>query len=654
MEFDKTISLVEGQIEEVQIEEGERQNVPLKSQRQSWRHICLLLISIFLIGFCFSVGKVNHVWAQDSEEKGGPSRLFTADQMKTIETNATTANSSGWRKNMGPFFSITKIVLFLIVFWLWVATSGWANCDAERLGDEERLKWNTILVAVFPTAFLIGFLVPIFWVGYPVTVLGFMIPIFCYISHRNNGKLEADKVMTPGHIWFVVRRTCGAKIKKQKQAYELGSPIYFKAGGKGLDKDILNGRTILARNNPGYVFFKEIAYVAIKRNATAIGLEFIDEELKIQYEIDGVWHSIEEGIFRKPLSPEEVESMAVAIKTLVGANPEDHRSRQAGLFSIEYDRKKKLDADFMSQGTKSGGEQFIIHFILKKITFTTLEQLGMLPSEQTEFKTMINADKGLVLLAAQSGQGLKTMTDVAFNVADRFTRDFVTVEDLQHPYLVIENVTLTAYDSSKKQSPIDVLPDVFFKEPKVLLIRDLINKETLSLCCEEVKNDRLIISTFRGKDAAETLMQVLRTGINPQLVAETLYGIVAQRLVRRLCPSCKEEIPVSPQLLVRLGMEPDAVETIFRKRIRPELEPGEKDTYVPCEDCHEIGYIGRCGVYDMLLINDEIRHIITANPSAEAIRKAAIAAGQKGFMAHGGELVAEGITSVEELQRIMK
>lgn len=625
----------------------------------------LYKLSFFLLAlFVTVVFCSGQAIAQGPPTGGEIKRIFSKEEMDQIKKEAQNAQSQGWRttgiakasepKVQGHFFSATKIGLYLILFWLWVATTSWANNDAELLTDLSRPKWNRYLVTVFPIVFFLSLLVPFFFAGYPIAVIGFLVPIIGYVKHRNADRLEAEKVMTKDHIAFVLKRLSGAKIKQQKASYELGAPIRLESGGKGIDSETLNGRTILARNKPGFNPFREILYRSLKRNATSVVFDFNAETVNVQFELDGVWHKIEDA-FKMPPTREEADGIAEAAKLLVGLNIADRRNRQHGLFHIKYDRnfKKKMDADITSQGTKTG-EQIIIRYIVKKIQFSSFADLGMSKESEEKFRNFLRADKGLLILSALPGQGLKTMTDVAFNVADRFTRDFVTVEDAQNPYLPIENLLTQTYDSSKGETPVSVLPDVFFKEPKVLLLRDMVNKETLELCCEEVENDRLIVTTIRAKDAADTIMRVLSTGIDPKLFSERLIGVISQKLVRRLCPSCKEDIDPNPQILKHLGIKPGSVSDLYRKRVHPQLEPGEKDTYVPCPDCHEIGYIGRNGIYDILEVNEEIRQIIANNPSVEAIRKAAFASKQYGYILDGGKLVADGTTSFEELTRILK
>lgn len=592
-------------------------------------------------------GKCFKVW------KGG--LRYSDESIGKIEEMGKGAQA-GWRKGSGHFFSFTKLTLLTLLFWLWVATSGWINNDTQRQVDLHRVEWNYSSILIFPTAFVITLFLPVFWIGFPILVLSWLVPVMVYVHHRNTGLLAADKVMTPDHLWFLARRMMFMNVEPKKAAYETGSPIHLFAAGKNVSDEAKKGRTIAARNFSGFPHFKELVYQGIRRNAMMIRVESSLSQTNFFFFIDGVWIPIRD-VFdqtsRRPVSPEEGQAMIAAMKVLVGGNTDEHNRRQGGEFLIQYDGKKKMDALLVSQG-KGGAEEVLIQFQLLSLPFFTLEELGMMPDRQASLRKILNAERGLCVLSAASGQGLRTFTNVAFTVADRFTRDFVTVEDRQKPYMVIENVPLAAYDSAKKETPMTVLPDVFFKEPKVLLIRDMINLETLKLCCEEIQNDRLIVTTFRGVDSADTIMKMLRTGISPKLLADALTSVVTQRLIRRLCPKCKEAIPAQPEVLRRLGLNPQTTPTLYRKRVRPVVEPGQKDVYIPCSHCMEIGYWGRAGVYDVVNMTDEIRQIISTKPSADAIRRAAAKSGDRGYFIDGAQLVGAGITSFDELRRFMQ
>ena len=328
----------------------------------------------------------------------------------------------------------------------------------------------------------------------------------------------------------------------------------------------------------------------------------------------------------------------------------------AGQFFIEYDKrggkKKKMAAKLLVQ-TKGSGESAFIQFERLAIRFGSYEKMRVGAKRAEQLKSLLVQPKGLIVFAAPPGQGLRTFTEVSLCETDRFTRDAATVEDVRHPYLPIENLPLTTYDSSKGETPMTVLPGVFFKEPKLLLIRDIVNKETLRLCCDEIQNERMIITTLRAKTSAQALMLLLRIGVDPKVLADSLTAVVTQRLIRTLCPECKEEIPATEEMCRRVGIPPGRVKSFYRRRVHVPPETG-RDLYVPCKYCMETGYHGLAGLYDVIVVNDLIRQIMTTKPSEEAFQRAAMKTGGGTFLSDGVRMLAEGMTSFDELSRVLK
>jgi len=577
---------------------------------------------------------------------------------------AKEATTNGWRGGRGVSICPIKLAILLVLYLAWVATTGWCNNDSEKLGDPDQSYWNGLNMIAFCSAMIVALFVPIYWVGMPLVLVAWLVAIFVYIKTRNKDLLDADKVMTPGHIVFWFRtRVLKQKVKPKPMPYEGGSEIQLEGTGLGLDERAKLTRTVNSRNfngSVGYNRFRELLYHALHARATEILIEFGAEETKFQYQIDGVYHFIEDA-FKKPWVREEADDVAQAAKILIGGNPQDRRGRQSGVFKMLYDKNKKgkpntCEASLDTAGTPTG-EMFKVFFKFGKSSFKNINEICDDPERQAKMRSVINADHGLVVLASAPHQGLKTMTTVMFNTADRFTRDFSAVEDVQHPYEFIENITTTKYDSAKGETPMNVLPDVYFKEPKVVLIRDMVNLEAWALACEEVKNDRLIISTHRGKDSVSTIVELLKYGVNAKALADTLHSVITQRLVRKLCDNCKEDIKPNPTILKQLGLDPQT-EKIYRKRVHEPVEPGQRDYYVPCEECRDIGFKGRVAIFDVLEITDDMRQIIAADvdltKKANALRQAAIKSGQYGFIVDGARLVKEGVTSYEELVRMLK
>ena len=611
--------------------------------------------ALALLGVGVASTCVDPLWAASTTPDAVPS---LSEPFKDF---AKQANEQGWRAGRGMSICPIKLAILMIIYLAWVATTSWCNNDAEALGDPDRGKWNGTNIIAFAATFLVALFIPIFWIGLPLVIVAWLVPIFTYIKARNKELLDADKVMTAGHLsfWFKTK-VLKQKVKPKKMAYEGGSTIQLEAVGAGLDEKTLLGRTVNSRNfngSVGYNYFRELLYHAIHARATDVVIEFGVEETKFQYQIDGVYHYVTDA-FKKPWLREEADDVAAAAKILIGANPQNRSARQQGVFKMLYDKNKKgkpltCEVKLETAGTKTG-EIFKVTFVFAAASFSSLEQLGVSEERQAQMKSLINADKGLVVLATAPHHGLKTLTTVIFGTADRFTRDFAGVEDEQHPYQEIENISITKYDSAKGETPMTVLPDVFFREPKVLLIRDMVNLETWKLCCEEVNNDRLIITTVRGNDAVSTIIALLQQGVDPELLASTLTAVITQRLVRRLCNECKEEVEAPPQVVKALGLDP-AKPVWFRQHTHEPVPEGERDYYVPCEYCRDIGYYGRIAVFDVLEINDEMRQIIAADATLAqkdaALRKRALASGQEGYWVDGKRLIKEGVTSYDEMRR---
>ncbi len=324
---------------------------------------------------------------------------------------------------------------------------------------------------------------------------------------------------------------------------------------------------------------------------------------------------------------------------------------------IGYGKKKvRYEAEFQSQGTQTG-EVAMVQFTASKVPFKDLGQLGVRPEIQPKVMEILNAKEGLVIVAAPPANGLRSSIDVFSRVCDRFTRDVVNVEDSNTPSEEIENIILSRYDSTKGETPLTVLPDILFKEPHALFVRDMTNPDVMKLCCEQVDQHRLFITMFRAKDAIDAILRLLAHKAPPQLFVSKLKAVISQRLIRKLCPACKEPYQPAPQLLQQLGLRPDQAPQFFRQRT-PLPEPEEKKRGV-CETCNGIGYKGRTALFEVVEISDTLREMLLANPNPTAqnlaaLRQQLMKERQGSFAQEGIFRLIKGETTVEEFSRVMK
>lgn len=595
--------------------------------------------------------------SSSSEQATAPSEPATAEPEKPVTASkpGSAILTNGWW-GPGGYVSPTKLGLYIFVFFIWVFCGSWMNADMERLRNPERETRNLVYLGL--NAFLGGalFFVPFFWGVFPVLFLIAIVPTMVYVTQRNKELPPHEKVLTGEHIYFVFATALnriGFKIKVKKMAYQEGPPIEMEAIAKNIDPSILKGRLILARNSPGYNAFRQAVYDALSSHAMELMFDFTPEQTTIRHQVDGVWLSLAPipRVIEKGKTKDNMEELLEAAKILVGVNPGDRRSRQSGSFLAIVRKKTKFEAEFFSQGTKTG-EAAVVRFTAKKVPFKSLEELGVRPEIQPKMLGQLNASQGIFIVSAPPANGLRSSMDVFSRVCDRFTRDIVNVEDAANPTDEIENIILASYDSTRSETPLTVLPDVVFKEPHALIVKDMMSLPTLEFCCSEVDKQRLFITMTRAKDGVEAIFQYLALKIPPQTFLSKLNGVVCQRLIRKLCPDCKEPYQPAPQLLQQLGLRPDQVKEFYRTRT-PLPEPEEKKRGI-CETCNGVGYKGRTGLFELIEMNDSIRELILAHPNPATVRQQLVKQGQTGFLYEGVLLLLKGETTVEEFSRVMK
>jgi type II secretory ATPase GspE/PulE/Tfp pilus assembly ATPase PilB-like protein len=257
-------------------------------------------------------------------------------------------------------------------------------------------------------------------------------------------------------------------------------------------------------------------------------------------------------------------------------------------------------------------------------------------------------NKGLVVISAMPEGGLTTLTDVSLMETDRLLRDFVAIEEAHHREREIENIEVSTYDATKGETAAALIPALIRKYPNVYVIRDLSDTDAATLLFNEVRDDeRLVITTTHAKSAPEALLRMLQLKVPQREFAMVVTGVICGRLIRKLCDACKVAYAPTPDLLKKLGIPQGKVEALYRV---PKPEEIEK----PCKECGGLGFKGRTGVFELLVVDDKIREILIKQPNLDLLRKAARLAGMRPFQEEGLLLVAKGVTSLAELQRVLK
>ena len=316
-------------------------------------------------------------------------------------------------------------------------------------------------------------------------------------------------------------------------------------------------------------------------------------------------------------------------------------------------------ADFVSQGSASG-ERILIKLDPKKPVLTTLESLGMRQKMQDQLKSLLNSDDALFIFSGPPGEGMPTSYRVGLESADRFVRDFHSIEDVaaQDPEMI--NITPHTFDKAAGETPMTVLKSLLLKQPDVLVIPDFVDDSVMSLMCEEISEEhRYGITRLPAKSATEGVLRLMATYKNSAKdIAKVTCGVLNQRLIRRLCPQCRQPFQPSPQLLQKLGIPPGRVQTLYQPFIPPPPEQrvdanGKPIEIQICPKCNGRGYYGRAAIFELLVIDDKIREALLSKPSPDYVTQVARSQGFLTIQEEGVLAVATGLTSLQELQRVL-
>jgi general secretion pathway protein E len=543
--------------------------------------------------------------------------------------------AAGWR-GPGFYLSWMKIAASWLVFLAWVRTTDWAHADAYQ-HKLPYVRWNAILVGSFMAALILLWLLPLFWLGFPLLLAAYAGPLAAYVHFRNSQLDPSLHVFTPAHLRFVLSQKAakvGVKIAAERpNPHEVGPVRLLARGGPSPADD--NVRLLAARQAPGYDRARQLLAAGLARRATAIMLDWGGAAVAQRQMIDGVW------LEAAPLTTDDARAAIDALKVLAGLNPSRPQGREEGRFALEHEAEGFLGTLACVAG--ASGTRAVVQWEGKPTRFADFAALGMRPKMQQQLQELLARSSGLVLFSALPASGLRTTVDVALRGMDRMVRDFAALEDESRRYAEVENVPVTTYAGAEHAS--EAVTRLLRTEPQVVVVRDLINADMVRVLAKHAESERLVLATIRARDAVEALLRVLALKVSPADLVNSVTAVLNQRLVRKLCTQCKEAYAPPPQVLQQLGIPAGRIAAFYHPP-----ETAEK----PCPACGGTGYLGRTAIFELLVPDDGFRRALAAGARLDALRAAARRTGMPGLQEEGILLVAKGVTSVNELIRVLK
>jgi type IV pilus assembly protein PilB len=369
---------------------------------------------------------------------------------------------------------------------------------------------------------------------------------------------------------------------------------------------------------------------AAQGGASDIHMEPKETHLQVRYRVDGLLHDVIR------VSKDQQEAAISRMKIISGIDIADRRRPQDGRSRLRYEGKR-IDLRVSTLPTQFG-EKVVIRLLDSKRAQITMQQLGLTPENQDNFELMLSRAQGMILVTGPTGCGKSSTLYTALNWVKSPTKNIITVEDPIEYQL--EGVNQVQINPKAGVTFAAGLRSILRQDPNIILVGEIRDRETAAIALEAAQTGHLLLSTVHTNNAPSTISRLLDLGIEPFLISSAVIGILAQRLVRKTCPSCAISEPPSAELIEKIGG-------------RNQL-PADGHWVVGrgCKECGETGYAGRLAIHELLLVTDEVRDLISRRAQDHEIRRAARTAGMRTLLEDGVSKAARGLTTLDEVLRV--
>lgn len=371
---------------------------------------------------------------------------------------------------------------------------------------------------------------------------------------------------------------------------------------------------------------------AIQQGSSDIHFEPFENSLRVRYRIDGVLHN------RHSPGVEYQSQLMTRIKVMAKLDIAERRLPQDGRIKLKMGRR---EIDFrVSTVPVVGGERIVLRILDKGNVVLGLDKIGMPPKVFEDFKHLISLPEGIVLVTGPTGSGKTTTLYSA--ICDLYNEE-INIMTIEDP--VEYNLKGIAQIGVRPKINLDFatgLRHILRQDPDVIMIGEIRDVETAEIAIQAALTGHLVLSTLHTNDAPSAITRLVDMGIEPYLLSSCVVGVLAQRLVRKICPQCKQAYHPTEKELQNLGLTADM------------LKDGVLYQGTGCSACYGYGYKGRHGIYELLNINHDIQKQIVTSPDAIALRRLGLSQGMLTLSAHGAQLVLDGTTTVAEALRVIR
>ena len=428
---------------------------------------------------------------------------------------------------------------------------------------------------------------------------------------------------TTSDILVTIDRYYGTEeIREAAELYTQGTELTSTLEEEIIREDV--------NSSPVVMLVNSLVEQAVRQRASDIHVEAEPDRVRVRYRVDGVLYTATSYNLR--LLP----AIVARIKIISGLDISEKRKPQDGRFTATVDRR---DYDIrVSTLPTVYGEKCVMRLNPKKALSHNKKTLGMADDDLQKFEKILARPNGIVLVTGPTGSGKSTTLYTALSELNSDMVNIITVEDPVEAN--IEGINQVQVNVKAELTFANALRSILRQDPDIIMIGEIRDSETASIAVQASITGHLVVSTLHTNDTASSVTRLLDMGVESYLIADSTVGIIAQRLVRRLCPNCKRSRSLREYEAAYMGIPQEEYENTMI------YEP------VGCQRCNGTGYYGRIGVYEIMEITPTLRGYIARKAPTDTIREAAIQEGMLTLKQSVRRLVLDGTTTITEMQRI--
>ena len=391
-----------------------------------------------------------------------------------------------------------------------------------------------------------------------------------------------------------------------------------------MNQDAEDNRGDEINNSPIVVIVNSMIEQAARQRASDIHVEALAESVRVRYRIDGVLYN------RVKYASQLASAIIARIKIISGMDISEKRKPQDGRATYIVDHRE-YDIRVSCLPTVFG-EKCVLRLQVKQDFTRDKRLLGFSDDELVKFDHLLAHPHGIVLITGPTGSGKSTTLYTALSELNAESTNIITVEDPVEAN--IDGINQVQVNTKADMTFANALRSILRQDPDIIMIGEIRDTETAMIAVQASITGHLVVSTLHTNSSASSITRLMDMGVDSYLIADSVVGIIAQRLVRRLCPHCKRKKFAEPIELAFMGFPADKKVELYES--------------VGCQRCNQTGFTGRIGVYEILEITPEIKYMISRRENANTIKKVAVENGMSTLRASAIRLALEGITSFRE------